>query len=80
MRTRTLDIRAFGGLPLSVKVQIAPAEPDVGIFHSYVDDWDIVAIGHRPVKTSPKWILDKIKKSEAAFLDLLNEALDSDHW
>lgn len=41
-----LDTTILGGLPVTVEFSIAPAEPDVGIFDSYVDDWSIVAVGN----------------------------------
>jgi hypothetical protein len=35
----------INGLPVTVDVTMAPAEPDVGIMGAYVDDYRIVAIG-----------------------------------
>jgi len=36
------DVRVLGGLPLTVRYSISPAEPDVGLFTDYVDDMYLV--------------------------------------
>ena len=47
---RELDTTILGGLPVTVRFTIAKAEPDIGIFYPYVDDWHIAYIGSRPLK------------------------------
>lgn len=39
-----LDTTILGGLPVTVEIAIARAEPDVGIFSDYVEDWHITHV------------------------------------
>jgi hypothetical protein len=52
----------INGLPVTVDVTMAPAEPDVGIMGAYVDDYRIVAIGSRRVraKENTGWLDRKV--------------------
>ena len=54
------DITILGGLSVRVKAWVQPAEPDVGIFSAYVEDFQITDVygprGRKPY--SGKW-LDK---------------------
>ena len=36
-----VDLVLFGFLKVTVSFTIQPAEPDVGIMHSYIDEWKI---------------------------------------
>lgn len=72
------DIRILGGLPVTVAYSVQPAEPDVGIFSAYVDDWYIVAVNGRVQKTKKgkafDWIYSRLtKKDEEAIIEELNE-------
>ena len=39
-----LDTIIFGGLPVTVEISIARADPDVGIFSDYIEDWHITHV------------------------------------
>lgn len=72
------DIRILGGLPVTVAYSVQPAEPDVGIFSDYVDDWYIVAVNGRTPKTKKgrefAWIYARLsKKDEEAIVEELND-------
>ena len=42
METYQKDITLFGFLPVTVSYTVQPAEPEIGLFHSYIDDWEII--------------------------------------
>ena len=46
----TVETTVLGGLPVEVDFAVYPAEPDVGIFSPYADDFKIVAVGGKPKK------------------------------
>lgn len=71
-----VSVRIFGGLPVDVELTMQPAEPDVGIFSDYIDDWEIVGINGQLKKCD--WVqkkLDNDAKALEAFLDECYEAL-----
>ena len=68
------DITVLGGLPVTIEYTIAPAEPDVGIMSSYVDDWYIVAINGRSVKKCD-WLDRRIAATKGE-IDRIREELD----
>lgn len=75
------DIVILGGLPVTVEYSVQGAEPDVGIFSAYVDDWAIVAVNGRSASKGAKnpfgWVHARIEKTageEARILEKLNEA------
>lgn len=75
-----IDLRILGGLPVTVEFTVAPAEPDVGIFSAYVDDWWITAINGRPVKNCA-WLdrrIDATKGEEERIREALNDHTDDD--
>lgn len=37
----TAEVTVLGGLPVTVKFSIQNPEPDVGLFHSYIDEWEL---------------------------------------
>lgn len=39
-----LDTTILGGLPVTVEISIVRAEPDVGIFSDYIEDWHITYV------------------------------------
>lgn len=62
----TIDFETtiLSGLPIRVTASIHPAEPDVGIMHSYSEDICIYWITHGKDLEVPKSIYDKIDKSK----------------
>lgn len=42
------ETKVRGGLTITVEADVAPAEPDVGLFGPYVEDWSITQIAGRP--------------------------------
>jgi hypothetical protein len=63
MKSFTADIRVLGGLPVTIKFYIAPPDPDVGIFNSYIDDWEIIRINDRKCK-SANWLIKRIEANK----------------
>ena len=63
MHHEFIDIRVLGGLPITIDAAVAPAEPEIGIFHRYVDDFRIVAVAGRPCK-NPDWIERRVSRAE----------------
>lgn len=61
MDTHTADIKVLGGLPITVKAWIAPAEPDVGIAEPYVEDVVITHVAGRACKKTPHWLQHRIE-------------------
>jgi hypothetical protein len=55
-----LSCRILGGLPVELRYSIAPRDPDVGIFHPYVDEYEIIAIGNKSCRRSPAWLYRRI--------------------
>ena len=39
-----VDLVLFGFLKVTVKFSVQPAEPNVGIMHPYIDEWEIVSV------------------------------------
>lgn len=64
--TFAADITILGGLQVRVKAWAQPAEPDVGIFSSYIEDFKITDIygkrGRKPYKG--KWLDKRIDRAE----------------
>ena len=60
------NITVLGGLPVTVKARIADAEPDVGIFDAWVDDWEVVAINGRKLKSAKHadWIYRRMSQDD----------------
>lgn len=54
------NITVLGGLPVTVEFSIVDADPDVGIFDAYVDDWYISHINGKICKKSPVWLYNRI--------------------
>jgi hypothetical protein len=62
------------GIPVIVLALFCPAEPDVGIFHEYIDDWAIFSErGYRMV-----W-LEKECDSDAFLAQIYETKLDNDY-
>lgn len=53
----------LGGLPVIVRAKILPAEPDVGIFSRWVDDFDIFW-PRKPYRSITDKVYDKIPAKE----------------
>lgn len=71
------DTTVLGGLLVTIGFTVQPAEPDVGIFSEYVDDWWIEAIAGRPVRRKEKtdWIDRRMTaKDREALVEELAEA------
>ena len=70
-----------GNIEIEFRLDIAAAEPDVGIMSDWVDDWDITAVdGNTDLPDERKseiigWLKDEYG-SEDAFLNALLEDLD----
>lgn len=77
----THETRVLGGLPVTVGFNIQPAEPDVGIFSAYVDEWWIEEVNGRPIKKDD-WIRNRIKPGEEAALleELAEQAGEDDYY
>lgn len=75
------DMTVLGGLPVTIEFTVQGAEPDVGIFSSYVDDWYIVAINGRPVGKCD-WLyrrIDATKGESDRIVEALNEVEIDDY-
>lgn len=75
-----IDTTVLGGLPVTIEYTVQGAEPDVGIMSSYVDDWYIVAINGRAVK-SCDWLdrrIDATKGERDRIVEELNERAGED--
>lgn len=57
------ETRILGGLPVIVRAKILPAEPDVGIFSRWVDDFDIFW-PRKPYKSIPDKVYNRISSRE----------------
>jgi hypothetical protein len=74
-----LDTTILGGLPVTVEIAIARAEPDVGIFSDYVEDWSIETVGYKrrnpkhSDKAFHKKLEKKVRESEPDFETRLME-------
>ena len=53
--TVNFDTYILGGLQVHVKAEMAPAEPDVGIFSSYIDDFELSVYGKNGKKLKKAW-------------------------
>jgi len=71
--TITIQTTILGGLPVEVKAQYCPAEPDVGIFSCYFDDHQINFLTGHPV---PKTIYARMAERDWDNIDsALGEAV-----
>lgn len=78
-KTLEADITILGGLPVTMKYTVYPAEPDVGISSEYVEDFWITHVGNRKVKKDPKWLyarIDKKKGESERIIQTLTEYVD----
>jgi hypothetical protein len=63
----------LGGLSVDISFSVAPAEPDVGIMSSYVDEWSIVGINGK-AKKNTDWIMKRLTAAdEERILEACNE-------
>ncbi len=74
MRT---EMKILGGLPVTIEFTICPAEPDVGIFSEYVDEWEVVEINSKPCKKAPGWLYSRIDKTEGEEVSILAGCLNA---
>ena len=69
------DMMILGGLSVHVEATMAPAEPDVGIMHSYVDDYELFVYGPerggKPRKLKKAWksLYALVNEKEMELLD-----------
>ena len=77
---RSMDMTVLGGLPITVEYSMASAEPDVGIFSDYVDEWYITHINGRKVKKCD-WLYKRISssKEEETILDKIYSNEEGDY-
>lgn len=71
------DIRILGGLPVTVSYSVQPADPDVGIFSAYAEDYYVTHVGTRPYKGS--WLEKRIAATpgeETRIYEAINDAID----
>lgn len=73
-----LDTTILGGLPVTVEISIARAEPDVGIFSDYVEDWHIIRVSgkrkhHSFITALTRRIRAKEKDFETRLMEEYNE-------
>lgn len=58
-----VEITVLGGLNVTVEGSFGGAEPDVGIFGDYVEEWYVTAIAGRPVRKAD-WVHNRIAKTK----------------
>lgn len=74
---RTSIMRPDGDtVELEIQLELAPAEPDVGISGPFIDNWSIIAVGGvtdaEVCLEAEQWILDD-DGSEEAFVERMYE-------
>ena len=72
------DTTILGGLSVTVELSIARAEPDVGIFSDYVEDWHIVSVcgkrkHHSFISALERQVRAKEKDFEIRLLEEYND-------
>lgn len=55
-----INIRVLGGLPVIAQVWIQPADPEVGIWSPYIDDYQL--LHHKTRKPHGPWLYERIEK------------------
>jgi hypothetical protein len=73
------NVKVLGGLEITVEFTICESEKDIGINFAYSDDWRIVAIANRPLrsKESAQWIYKRLsKQDEANIQNAISECLE----
>lgn len=69
-----VQVSVLGGLNVDVAFSVAPAEPDVGIFSPYVDNWQIVGVNGKRKKNTD-WISNRLSAAdEAAIIEACERA------
>ena len=69
------DMTNLGGLSVHVEATMTPAEPDVGIFSSYIDDYELFVYGPerggKPRKLKKAWksLYARVNEKEMELLD-----------
>lgn len=71
------ETKILGGLRVELDCYICPADPDVGIFEPYCDEWTIVAIAGKPCKKPPQWLYNRIEKTYGE-QDRINAAIQKE--
>ena len=78
----TLTLTWFEDFQITVALDIAPAEPDVGIFERYVSDWEIVKVDQSKDAAIIKFFTEKLNTVahsgdwQCALDERINEADD----
>ena len=78
MKCYTIEVVFFEDFTITVEVNIAPAEPDVGIMNDAIDEWTIIRVDDCGDKAVVKFFQDKIENSKALidhWFDALNDGL-----
>ena len=78
MKCYTIEVVFFEDFTITVEVNIARAEPDVGVMNDYIEEWEIVRVDDCGDKTVLKFFQDKIENSKALidhWFDALNDGL-----
>ena len=78
MKVYTIEVVFFEDFTITVEVNIARAEPDVGVMNDYIEEWEIVRVDDCGDKTVLKFFQDKIENSKVLhdnWVHLLNDEL-----
>lgn len=77
MSIETVNILVAGGFSVELEVKFADAEPDVGIYTSYPDDWRVIGFGGRYIKRGKKVpaFVERMLDAEPDLPTLIAEAL-----
>jgi hypothetical protein len=77
LKKAQVNVKVLGGLPVTVEVDIAPAERDVGIMYPYIDDWSIIAINGRKLKKPTSWLNRKIERNPVEYQRFIDSCYDA---
>lgn len=74
-----VDITVLGGLPVTVRAYIEPADREVGIFRPYIGDVEITHIAGKEKNTD--WLLKRIIAVKGEFSRMLESVqTEADMW
>lgn len=60
----SFETTILGGLPVYVQGNVAPPEPDVGIFHYYVYDYEIFWASGKKLRNIPNSMYERMTEDE----------------
>lgn len=64
MAQHEVDTTVFGGLPITVEFNAYYEDGECGYPGYVIEGWAIIAVGSRPCKRSPNWIMRKLTKAD----------------